>query len=90
MMYPKRLSLNDLSEIIALQNRLSAKSKKTDIGKVCEVLVEGTSKRSADHLYGRTSQNKVVVFPKGNHKKGEYVKVLIESSTSATLIGKII
>jgi tRNA-2-methylthio-N6-dimethylallyladenosine synthase len=79
-----------LNEIIALQNRLSAKSKKTDIGKVYEVLVEGTSKRSADQLYGRNSQNKVVVFPKEDSKTGEYVRVLIDRSTSATLIGKII
>jgi tRNA-2-methylthio-N6-dimethylallyladenosine synthase len=87
---PDEIKSIRLSEIISLQNRLSAKSKKTDIGKVCEVLVEGTSKRSADQLYGRNSQNKVVVFPEANAKKGEYVSVLIESSTSATLIGKII
>jgi hypothetical protein len=64
--------------MIALQNRLSAKSKKNDIGKVVEVLIEGFSKRSVEHLSGRTSQNKVVVFPAGDHKKGEYTKVLIE------------
>jgi tRNA-2-methylthio-N6-dimethylallyladenosine synthase len=79
-----------LNEIIALQSRLSAASKKQDTGKTFEVLIEGTSKRSADHLSGRTSQNKVVVFPKGKHKKGEYVNVLIERSTSATLIGKVV
>lgn len=79
-----------LSGMIALQNRLSAKSKKNDIGTIFEVLIEGFSKRSAEHLSGRTSQNKVVVFPKGDFKKGEYVKVLIERCTSATLIGKSI
>jgi tRNA-N(6)-(isopentenyl)adenosine-37 thiotransferase enzyme MiaB len=79
-----------LSEIIALQNRLSAKSKKSDIGRTVEVLIEGFSKRSSEHLSGRTSQNKVVVFPTGNYKKGEYAKVLIERCTSATLIGKCI
>jgi tRNA-2-methylthio-N6-dimethylallyladenosine synthase len=79
-----------LNEIIALQSRLSAASKKQDTGKTFEVLIEGISKRSADHLSGRTSQNKVVVFPKGKHKKGEYVNVLIERSTSATLIGKVV
>jgi tRNA-2-methylthio-N6-dimethylallyladenosine synthase len=77
-----------LSEMIALQNRISAKSKKSDIGIVFDVLIEGFSKRSAEFLSGRTSQNKVVVFPGNDLKKGEYVRVLIERCTSATLIGK--
>jgi tRNA-2-methylthio-N6-dimethylallyladenosine synthase len=75
--------------MIALQNKLSAKSKKKDIGRVFEVLIEGFSKRSDDHLSGRTSQNKVVVFPKSDKKKGDYVKIMIEKCTSATLIGKV-
>jgi tRNA-2-methylthio-N6-dimethylallyladenosine synthase len=79
-----------LSEMICLQNKLSSKSKKNDVGKVYEVLIEGFSKRSDENLSGRTSQNKVVVFPGGDLKKGEYVKVLIERCTSATLIGKSI
>jgi tRNA-2-methylthio-N6-dimethylallyladenosine synthase len=79
-----------LSEMISLQNRLSAKSKKNDVGMVFDILIEGFSKRSAEYLSGRTSQNKVVVFPGGDFKKGEYVKVLIEKCTSATLIGKCI
>jgi tRNA-N(6)-(isopentenyl)adenosine-37 thiotransferase enzyme MiaB len=79
-----------LNEIISLQNRLSAHSKRNDVGKTFEVLAEGTSKRSAEHLSGRTSQNKVVVFPKKNIRAGDYVNVLIERSTSATLIGNII
>jgi tRNA-2-methylthio-N6-dimethylallyladenosine synthase len=87
---PDEVKTRRLNEIINLQNRLSARSKKQDIGKVLEVLVEGFSKRSTEHLTGRTSQNKVVVFPSGDHKKGEYVKVLIERCTSATLIGKIV
>ena len=78
-----------LSEMISLQNRLSAKSKKTDIGMVFDVLIEGFSKRSADHFFGRTTQNKVVVFPGGDFKKGDYVRVLIERCTSATLLGKL-
>ena len=77
-----------LSEMISLQNRLSAKSKKNDIGMVFDVLIEGFSKRSAEYLSGRTTQNKVVVFPGGEFNKGEYVRVLIERCTSATLIGK--
>ena len=87
---PEEIKSKRLEEIIGLQNRLSAKTKKLDIGKVFEVLTEGRSKRSGDHLSGRTSQNKVVVFPEEGHKKGEYVNVLIERCTSATLIGKII
>ena len=79
-----------LSEVISLQNKLSAKSKQNDIGMVFEVLIEGFSKRSAEFLSGRTSQNKVVVFPGGDYKKGDYVRVLIERCTSATLIGKCI
>jgi len=77
-----------LQEIIELQNRLSLASKERDVGKVYEVLVEGVSKKSSDHLYGRTSQNKVVVFPRRNLVPGEYVNVKIERCTSATLIGQ--
>jgi len=87
---PESVKSLRLSEMISLQNRLSSKSKKNDIGKVFDVLIEGFSKRSVDYLSGRTSQNKVVVFPGNDFKKGDYVKVLIERCTSATLIGKII
>ena len=76
-----------LNEIIELQNRLSLKSKQRDVGQRFEVLVEGTSKKSEEQLYGRTSQNKVVVFPKKNLKPGDYTKVTITDCTSATLIG---
>jgi len=77
-----------LTEIIDLQNELSSKSKKEDLGKVFEVLVEGYSKKSKDRLFGRTSQNKVVVFPRKNYNIGDYVQVEIIDSTSATLIGE--
>jgi tRNA-2-methylthio-N6-dimethylallyladenosine synthase len=87
---PEAVKSERLNEIITLQNRLSAKSKKNDVGQIFEVLIEGSSKRSIEYLSGRTSQNKVVVFPAGTHKKGEYVKVLIDRCTSATLIGKSI
>jgi tRNA-2-methylthio-N6-dimethylallyladenosine synthase len=87
---PEEIKTRRLNEIIALQNKLSAKSKKADLGKTVEVLIEGSSKRSSDNLYGRNSQNKVVVFPRGNAQKGEYVKVIIDRNTSATLIGRII
>lgn len=76
-----------LNEIIELQSKLSLESKQRDIGQTFEVLVEGTSKKSEDQLYGRTSQNKVVVFPKNNLKPGDYTGVTISACTSATLIG---
>ena len=87
---PEPVKSERLSEMISLQNRLSIKSKKVDIGKVFDVLIEGFSKRSVEYLSGRTSQNKVVVFPGGDDQKGKYVKVLIERCTSATLIGRSI
>ena len=86
---PDDVKAKRLNEIISLQNKLSAVSKKHDIGKTFEVLIEGVSKRSPDNLSGRNSQNKVVVFPGEGRKIGEYVNVFIERSTSATLIGKI-
>jgi tRNA-2-methylthio-N6-dimethylallyladenosine synthase len=87
---PDSVKSQRLSEMITLQNRLSAKSKRNDVGKVFEVLTEGYSKRSEDFLSGRTSQNKVVVFPHENRKKGEYADILIERCTSATLIGRCV
>ncbi|MCX6301515.1 MAG: tRNA (N6-isopentenyl adenosine(37)-C2)-methylthiotransferase MiaB [Bacteroidia bacterium] len=86
---PDNIKTARLNEIIALQNRLSAKSKRNDVGRIFEVLIEGFSKRSDEYLSGRTSQNKIVVFPKGNKRKGEFVRVLVDRCTSATLIGKI-
>jgi tRNA-2-methylthio-N6-dimethylallyladenosine synthase len=85
---PEVIKTKRLNEIISLQNKLSALSKKNDVGKVFEVLIEGYSKRSSEYLSGRTTQNKVVVFPKSEFRKGEYVSVYIERCTSATLIGK--
>jgi len=85
---PEKLKSDRLSEMIALQSRLSVNSKKSDVGMVFDVLVEGFSKRSGEYLSGRNSQNKVVVFPAGNNNKGDYVKVLVERCTAATLIGK--
>lgn len=77
-----------LSEIIALQAELSAQSNKRDEGKEFEVLVEGASKRSDEQLCGRTSQNKMVVFDRGNHHAGDYVRVRITGSSPATLFGE--
>jgi len=77
-----------LNEIIDEQNKISAISNQNDIGREFEVLAEGVSKRSKEQLFGRTQQNKVVVFPRGNHKIGDLVRVKITSVTSATLIGE--
>ena len=76
-----------LEEIIALQGELSLVSNQRDLGKTFRVLVEGASKRSADYLYGRNSQNKVIIFPKGNHQIGEYIDVAVKDCTAATLFG---
>ena len=85
---PEETKLRRLSEMINLQNELSAASYRKDIGKEYEVLVEGFSKRSREQLFGRTQQNKVVVFDKGNHHIGDFVKVRITDSSSATLKGE--
>ena len=77
-----------LNEIIALQNKLSLEMNRKDIGRTFEVLVEGTSKKSKDKLFGRSSQNKVVVFPKENFGKGDIVLVKINDCTQTTLIGE--
>ncbi len=78
-----------LNEIIALQMELSHESNKRDVGKTFEVLVEGYSKRSRDHFCGRTSQNKMVVFPKAGRKIGDFVQVTITKATAATLLGEV-
>ena len=85
---PDKVKTRRLNEIIELQNKLSLVSKKKDIGNIYEVLVEGSSKKSPDDLSGRNSQNKVVVFPRGKYKPGDYVKIKIIDCTAATLIGE--
>ena len=77
-----------LSEIITLQQKHSLYNNQKQIGKVKEVLVEGISKKSNDYLFGRTTQNTVVVFPKGDIQTGELINVKINSCTSATLLGE--
>jgi tRNA-2-methylthio-N6-dimethylallyladenosine synthase len=79
-----------LNEIIALQNRHSLWRNQLDLGKVHKVLIEGTSKRSEEHLFGRNSANKVVVFPKGDLRKGQYVHVYVSNCTGATLMGEVV
>lgn len=85
---PEETKIRRLNEIIALQNELSAESNASMIGKTYEVLVENYSKRSREQLCGRTEQNKMVVFDKGNHHIGDFVNVRITASSSATLIGE--
>ncbi len=85
---PEEEKIRRLNEMIALQNELSAASYKLDEGKEFDVLVENYSKRSREQLCGRTEQNKMVVFDKGNHHIGETVRVRITGSTSATLFGE--
>ena len=84
---PEEVKIERLNRMIALQNELSLRSNLKDVGKEFEVLVEGRSKRSADELCGRTSQNKMVVFPSSGEKPGDMVRVSIDSATSATLLG---
>lgn len=79
-----------LNELIALQNELSAESNRRCEGREFEILVEGRSKRSANQLYGRTEQNRVVVFDRGRHHPGEFLRVRITGSTSATLMGEVV
>jgi len=87
---PEETKIRRLNEIIALQNKISLKNNRDDVGKIFEVLVEGTSKKDKDELFGRSSQNKVVVFPKKNYRKGDYVQVKISRCTQTTLIGETI
>jgi tRNA-2-methylthio-N6-dimethylallyladenosine synthase len=87
---PEDVKIRRLTEVITLQRKLSHDSNLRDVGKTFEVLVEGFSRKTEDDLSGRNSQNKVIVFPKGNAKKGDYVTVKVHSCTSATLMGDLV
>lgn len=87
---PEEVKKRRLEEIIALQTKHSIIRNERMVGKVQRVLIEGTSKRSEDFLQGRNTDNKVIVFPKANFRKGQYVNVLVERTTRGTLIGKAI
>ena len=86
---PEEVKLRRLNELIQLQTEISAQQNRKDEGKVFDVLVEGFSKRSRQQLCGRTEQNKMVVFDRGDHHIGETVRVRITGSTSATLMGSL-
>lgn len=86
----EEIKIDRLNRMIALQNELSHQSNLRDVGKTFEVLVEGYSKRSREDMFGRTQQNKVIVFPAGDTKVGDCVMVKVNSATSATLLGELL
>lgn len=86
---PEEVKIKRLEEIIALQNKISKEQNKKCVGKTYEVLVEGVSKRSTDQMFGRTSQNKVVVFDRSGQRVGDFIQVKITSASSATLLGEV-
>ena len=85
---PEEVKIRRLNEMIQLQTELSAEANRRDEGREFDVLVEGYSKRSREQMCGRTEQNKMVVFDKGDSRVGQTVRVVITGSTSATLFGK--
>ncbi len=87
---PLEIKKRRLSEIISKQQKHSLARNERDVGKVHKVLIEGFSKRSNDHLQGRNSANKVVIFPRENFQKGDYINVLVDHCSAATLFGKAI
>lgn len=87
---PEDVKIDRLNRMIALQNELSLESNRRDIGKEFEVLVEGPSKRNPEEFCGRTSQNKFVVFKRGNAMRGDFVRVRVYDATSATLFADLI
>lgn len=86
---PELVKKRRLQEMIDLYRGHSLSSMQKEVGKTFKVLIEGTSKKNENELHGRTDQNKVVVFPIGNYKKGEYVFVKIHACTAGTLLGKV-
>ncbi len=87
---PEEVKGRRLNEIIDKQLAHSLKSNKKQIGTIQKVLIEGPSKRSEEHLCGRTGRNSMVVFPKGTYQKAQYVMVRIDDCTSATLMGEVV
>jgi tRNA-2-methylthio-N6-dimethylallyladenosine synthase len=85
---PLEVKKRRLAEIIERQQQHSLQRNQAYVGQVVDVLVEGPSKKSPDDLFGRTTQNTVVVFPKKNHQRGDFVRVLVDRCTPATLLGE--
>ncbi len=84
----EEVKIDRLNRMIALMNELSLESNRRDVGKTFEILVEGYSKRSRSDMFGRTQQNKVVVFPAHDEKVGDFITVKVNSVSSATLLGE--
>ena len=84
----EEVKIDRLNRMIALMNELSLESNRRDVGKTFEILVEGYSKRSRSDMFGRTQQNKVVVFPARDEKVGDFITVKVNSVSSATLLGE--
>jgi tRNA-2-methylthio-N6-dimethylallyladenosine synthase len=87
---PNDVKLRRLQEIIQVQHKNSLMLNQAQIGKVQTVLIEGLSKKSDQELRGRNDQNTIVIFPKENYQKGQYVKVLVDRVTQTSLLGKVI
>ncbi len=87
---PEEIKQRRLEEMIVLQNQISLENNQSDIGKAFEVLIEGVSKRSEQDVFGRTSQNKVIVFPKKDYQIGDFANVIVKECTKATLVGEAI
>ena len=87
---PDEVKTRRLEEIIALQGEIALENNRREVGRTYEVLVEGTSRRSKEQLFGRNSQNKVLVFDRGNAKPGDYVQVKVTDCTAATLLGELV
>ena len=87
---PEETKIRRLNELIALQNELSLTANQRCIGQEYDILIEGVSKRSREQLFGRTEQNKVVIFDRADHRVGETIRVRITEATSATLKGEVV
>ena len=87
---PEETKIRRLNELIALQNELSLTANQRCIGQEYDILIEGVSKRSREQLFGRTEQNKVVIFDRANHRIGETIRVRITEASSATLKGTVV
>ena len=87
---PEETKIRRLNELIALQNELSLTANQRCIGQEYDILIEGVSKRSREQLFGRTEQNKVVIFDRADHRVGETMRVRITEATSATLKGEVV
>jgi tRNA-2-methylthio-N6-dimethylallyladenosine synthase len=87
---PEEVKKRRLSEIVELHRGHTLLRNKEDLGKTYEILLEGTSSKSDEHLFGRNSQNKVIIVPKGNLKPGQYVYARVTDCTSGTLIGELV